>query len=97
VRERAAGNLRRPNYKHGQYKYLYNSLSAIYSSHGIYYRNTGIQFKPTQFNKVSFMVIFDLTPDGCTSDGHTSLRNNGTIRIELKFEEAIAEAVTIQL
>jgi hypothetical protein len=39
----------------------------------------------------------DLTPDGCASDGHTSLSDNGSIRIELKFDENLAEAVTILL
>jgi hypothetical protein len=41
------------------------------------------------------MLIFDLTPDGCASDGHTSLPDNGNSRIELKFDAALAEAITI--
>jgi hypothetical protein len=43
------------------------------------------------------MFIFDLSPDGCASDGHTSLPDNVNIRIELKFDEALAEAVAILL
>jgi hypothetical protein len=47
--------------------------------------------------KGSFILVFDLTRVGCASDGHTSLPENGIIRIELKFFEALAEAVTILL
>jgi hypothetical protein len=64
---------------------------------GIHHDNAGIQITPTQFMKGSFMLIFDLTPDGYVSDGHTSLPDNGNFRIELKFDEALAEAVTILL
>jgi hypothetical protein len=72
------------------YQTLFNGL-------GIHNGNKGIQITPTQFIKGSFMLVFDLTPDGCASDGHTSLPDNGNIRIELKFDEALAEAVTILL
>jgi hypothetical protein len=30
----------------------------------------------------SFILIFDLSLNGCASDGHTSLPNNGNIHIE---------------
>ena len=43
------------------------------------------------------MLFFDLTPDHSASDGHTSLSENGNIRIELKFNTAHANAVTCLL
>jgi hypothetical protein len=46
--------------------------------------------------KGPFILIFDLTLDGCASGGRTSIPDNG-IHIELKSEEALAEAVTILL
>lgn len=36
-------------------------------------------------------------PDGGATDGHASLPDNGNICIELKFDEARSEAVTILL
>ena len=72
----------------------YQTLSRGF---GIHHGNTGIQITPAQSMKCSFMLVFDLTPDGCNSDGHTSLPNTGNILIELKFDEALAEAVTILL
>ena len=73
------------------------AYQTLFSGLGIHEGNKGIQITLTQFTKGSFMLIFDLTPDGCASDGHTSLPDTGNIRIELKFDEALAEAVTILL
>ena len=39
------------------------------------------------------MLLFDLTPDGCASDGQTSLPDNGSMRIELKFDEALGVTI----
>jgi hypothetical protein len=50
-----------------------------------------------QFTEGSFILIFDLTLDGRASDGHTSLPDKSNTHFELKFDEALAEAVTILL
>jgi hypothetical protein len=47
--------------------------------------------------KGSSILIFDPTLDGCASDDHTSLPDNGNIHIKLKFDEAHAKAVTTLL
>jgi len=73
------------------------AYQTLFSGLGIHHGNTGIQITPAQFMKGSFMLIFDLTPDGCASGGHTSLPDDGNIRIELKFDEALADAMTILL
>jgi len=41
------------------------------------------------------MLIFDLMPDGGATDGHASLPDNGNVCTEIKFDEALHEAVTI--
>jgi len=72
------------------YQTLFNGL-------GIHHRNKGTQITPTQFMTGLFMLVFDITHVGCASDGHTSLPDNGSILIDLKFDESLAEAVTILL
>jgi hypothetical protein len=69
----------------------------LISGLGIHHGNKGIHITPAHFMKGFFMLIFDLTRDGCASDGHTILTDNGNFRIEIKFDEALAEAVTILL
>ena len=44
--------------------------------------------------KFYFMLLFDLTPDRAESEGHTSYPDNGNVRIELKFAEALTDAIT---
>jgi hypothetical protein len=73
------------------------AYQTLFSGLGIHHGNKGIKITPTQFMIGSFMLVFDLTHAGCALDGHTSLPDNGSIRIELKFDEALAEAVTILL
>ena len=40
------------------------------------------------------MLLTDLTPDRGNSFGHTSQPKNGNIRIELKINKPIPEAIT---
>jgi hypothetical protein len=37
------------------------------------------------------MLIFDLTPDVVVAEGHTSHPDNSSIKIEVKFAEALTE------
>ena len=44
--------------------------------------------------KVNFMLLFEVTPDRATSEGHTSYPDNGNTRVELKFFKALPDAIT---
>jgi len=43
------------------------------------------------------MLLFDLTHDMAASEAHASPAESGAIRIELKFGDALKEAVTYLL
>ena len=43
------------------------------------------------------MLLFDLTPDVSSSEGHTSALEAANIRIELTFKKALKEAFTCLL
>ena len=43
------------------------------------------------------MLLFDLTPDRGASEGRTSHPENGNIRIELKFNKPLPDAITCPL
>lgn len=72
------------------------AYQTLFSGLWIHHCITGIQIPPVQFMKGSYVLVFDLTPDGCFSDGQTKVPCNGNIHIELKFE-ATDEAATILL
>jgi hypothetical protein len=42
-----------------------------------------------------FMLLYDLTPDRAASEGHTSPVENGNIRIEFTFKEALKRVLKI--
>ena len=64
---------------------------------GIHHANMDIQITHELYRKSYFMLLFDLTPDHSGSGGHTSLPDNGNIRIEFKFDYALSDALTVLL
>jgi hypothetical protein len=42
-----------------------------------------------------FMFLFDLTPDEAASEEHVSPPNNGHIRLEFKFAEALQKLLIV--
>jgi hypothetical protein len=70
---------------------------TLFEGPDIHHANTGLQIIHNMFITGYFVLVFDLTPDQSLSDGHTSLSENGNIRIELKFDTALATAITCLL
>ena len=69
----------------------YRTLVEASSMH---HWNTGLQITHDMYINGSFMLLFELTPDRGVSKRHTSDPENGTIRIELKFNKPLPEAIT---
>ena len=70
---------------------------TLFEGPHIHHSNTGLQISRNLFITGYFILLFELTPDQSASDGHTSLSENGNIRIELKFDTALATAITCLL
>ena len=64
---------------------------------GIHYSNTGLQITHDMYINGFFMLLFDLTTDHAVSEAHTSLPENGNIRIELQFSRPLPEAISCLL
>jgi len=70
---------------------------TFFEGSGIHHSNAGHQITHDMFVNVYFKLRFDLTPDRGVSEGHTSYPEQGNIRVELKFAEAIPVAITCLL
>ena len=70
---------------------------TLFTGSGIHHSNTGLLISHDMYIAGYFMLLFDLTPDLSASEPHTSLPENGAIRIELKFKEALKDPVTCLL
>ena len=72
----------------------YKTLSEV---SGIHHSNSGLQITHDMYINVYFMLLFDLTADRGASEAHTSLPENGNIRIELQFSKLLPEAIVCRL
>ena len=70
---------------------------TLFEGSGIHHSNTGLQITHDMYINGYFMLLFDLTADHAASDSHTSLPENGNIRIELQFSRPLPEAITCVL
>jgi hypothetical protein len=70
---------------------------TIFKGSGIHHSDASNQITLDMFVNGYFMLLFDLTPDQAASEGHMSHASNGHIRLDLKFAEALPEALNILL
>ena len=66
---------------------------TLFEASCIHHSNTGLQITHDMYIKGYYILLFDLTPDRGASEGHTSHSENGSIRIELKFNKPLPEAI----
>ena len=70
---------------------------TLFEGSGIHHSNSGLQITNDMYINGYFMLLFDLTPDRGASEGHTSLPENGNIRVELQFSKPFSESITCLL
>lgn len=69
----------------------YNSL---FEGSNINHADIGNNISRTAYPQGFGLIAVDLTPDLCASSGHISLARTGSLRIEVRFNNALANAVT---
>ena len=67
---------------------------TLFEGSGIHHSNSGLQITHDMYRGGYFMLLFDLTPDRGASEGHLSHPDNGNIRIQLKFNKPLPDAIT---
>jgi len=70
------------------------SYRTLFEASGIHHSKTGLQITHDVYINGYFMLLFDLRLDRDASEGHTSHPEVGGIRIELKFNKPLPEAIT---
>jgi hypothetical protein len=81
-----------PNFGQSQFIREYNSL---YHGSGIFYKDIGNDITREEYPRGYFLTCFDLTPDLSCHESHWTLQKNGSLRIELRFAQALTETVTV--
>jgi hypothetical protein len=70
----------------------YNSL---FEGSGIFYKDAGFDLGRDEYGKGYFLISADLTSDLSSQEGHWTLLRNGNLRIELRFQKALEETITV--
>ena len=70
---------------------------TLFEASGIHHSNMGLQITYNMYINGYFMLLFVLTPDMGMSEGHTFYPENGSIRVDLKFNKLLPEAFTCLL
>ena len=70
---------------------------TLFERSNIHHSNTGLHITHVIYICGFFMLLFDLTVGHAASESHTSLPENGNIRIELQFSRLLPEAITCVL
>ena len=69
----------------------------LFEASGIHHSNTGLQITHDMCINIYLMLLFDVTPERGVSVVHTSHPENGSIRIQLKINKPLPEAITCLL
>jgi len=80
-----------PDYAHGQYIRAYNSL---FVGTGKIYKDEGLYITREDYGNGYALYAFDLTAD-LGEDDHFSLVRQGSVRLALKFSQALAATITV--
>jgi len=73
------------------------AYNTLFEGLGIRHSNAGLQLTHDMFIAGYFMLLFDLAPDRAASKGHISIPDHGNIRLELRYDKTIPEALTCLL
>jgi hypothetical protein len=81
-----------PNFTDDLFIRTYNSL---FDGSGIFYKDVGNNINRDEYAKGYSLICTDMTPDLSCHEGHWCLIKNGSLRLELRFKEALAETITV--
>ena len=70
---------------------------TLFQGSEIHHLNSGLKITHDMYMKSYFMLPLKLTPDRRASEGHTSLPENGNIRMETPFSKTLPESITFLL
>jgi len=73
------------------------SYRTLFETSGIHHSKTGLYITHDMYINGYFILLFDLTPDRGWSEDLKSHPENGNMRIELKFNKPLTEAITCLL
>ncbi|KAK3911541.1 hypothetical protein KUF71_004449 [Frankliniella fusca] len=79
-----------PDFPKGLHMECYSSL---FSGTGIHWKDEGNGISWSDYRKGNTLFVFDLSPDLSASEPHWNLQRQGTMRLDLRFAEPLAQPI----
>lgn len=79
-----------PDFDNNEYMECYYTL---FSGTGIHFKDEGNHISRTDYPKGYCLYAFDLTSDMSANEGYWHLQRHGTVRLEVRFKEALDFAI----
>jgi hypothetical protein len=81
-----------PNFTDNLFIREYNSL---FDGSGIFHKDVGLSITRSDYSEGFSLICTDMTPDLSCHEGHWCLIKNGNLRLELRFQEALEQPITV--
>jgi hypothetical protein len=79
-----------PDFSKDLYMECYNTL---FTGTGIHWKDEGNGISWSDYSKGNTLFVFDLSPDMSASEPHWNLQRQGTMRLDLRFAEPLAQPI----
>ena len=71
------------------------AYQTLFSGNGMLYQNTGNDISRKDYSNGYGLLVFDLTPDHCSSSTHLNQKQKGNVSLEIQFTTGLANAINL--
>ena len=71
------------------------AYQTLFSGTGRLFTDSGIDIAREDYNKGYAILVFDLTPDLCSSSTHLNQKQKGNVSLEVQFSAGLANPVNL--
>jgi hypothetical protein len=71
------------------------AYQTLFSGTGMLYQNVGNDISRSDYANGYGLLVFDLTPDHCSSSAHLNQKQKGNVSLEIQFTTGLANAINL--
>ncbi|KAK3745395.1 hypothetical protein QZH41_001434 [Actinostola sp. cb2023] len=76
-------------------KNFIEAYQTLFSGSGMIYQNVGNDISREDYSNGYGLLVFDLTPDHCSSSTHLNQKQKGNISLEIQFTTGLVNAINL--
>ena len=71
------------------------AYQTLFSGTGRLFADSGIDVSHTEYNRGFSLMVFDLTPDLCSSTDHFNPKQKGNVTLDIQFTQGLPNAINL--